>query len=216
MGRTESPFESLGYHLQPYQLPHPPIAIAALTAGSDNHKLAGAQGYLPVSLSISPDPTLTAKHWDAVMEGAARTGRTANRQDWRIIRDVYVAPTDAEARDCALNGMMARCWREFLLPLYLGLGLGPLFKDDLAMPDEAINLEYLCDRLWFVGSPETVARRIRNFDEQVGGFGTLAIVSYDVRDEREAWTRSLRLLTREVLPLCQTAEPLETLAGAYL
>ena len=214
MGRTESQFESLGYHLQPYQFPHPPIAIAALTPGSENHKLAGAQGYLPVSLSISPDPAMTARHWDAVTEGAARTGRTADRNDWRIIRDVYVAPTDAEARDCAMNGMMGRCWREFLLPLYLGLGLGPLFKDNAAMPDEAIDLEYLCDRLWFVGSPETVARRIRNFDEQVGGFGNLTIVSYDARDESRTWERSLRLLTQEVLPTCQRAEPPQTLSGA--
>ncbi len=215
IGRTESSFNSLGYHMRPFQFPHPPIAIAALTPGSENHKLAGAKGYLPVSLSISPNPAVTARHWDAVTEGAARTGRTADRNDWRVIRDVYVARTDAEARDCAINGMMGRCWREFLLPLYLGLGLGPLLKDDPAMPDEAIDLEYLCDRLWFVGAPETVARRIRRFEEKVGGFGNLTIVSYDARDEEEAWTRSLRLLTQEVLPLCQETVRSQALAGAY-
>jgi hypothetical protein len=42
---------------------------------------------------------------------------------------------------------MGRCWREFLLPLYLGLGLGPLLKRDPAMPDEAIDLDYLADNL---------------------------------------------------------------------
>ncbi len=210
MGRTESSFDTLGYHLAPFQQPHPPIAIAALTPGSENHKLAGEKGYLPVSLSISPDASITAKHWNAVETGAARSGRVPDRADWRIIRDVYVAPTDREARDCAINGMMGRCWREFLLPLYLGLGLGPMLKKDPAMPDEAITLEYLCNELWFVGSPETVARRISDLDCKVGGFGSLLIVSYDARDERAAWERSLQLLTSDVMPRCSS----DAFAGA--
>ncbi len=207
MSRTESAFENLGYHMRPYQRPHPPIAIAALTPGSANHKLAGVEGYLPVSLSISPDPAVTAAHWAAVQSGAAMAGRVANRQEWRIIRDVYVAPTDAEARSRALNGMMGRCWREFLLPLYLGLGLGPLLKEHPSMPDEAIDLEYLCDRLWFVGSPRTVGERIADFDAAVGGFGHLVIVCYDARDERAAWEQNLKLLTQQVLPHCQHGSP---------
>ncbi len=77
---------------------HPPVAIAGLTAGSENHKLAGEKGYIPVSLGIDPDASITARHWDAVVEGAARTGRIPDRNEWRIIRDVYVAPTDAEHR----------------------------------------------------------------------------------------------------------------------
>ncbi len=120
--------ETLGFHLKPFQSPHPPIAIAAMTAGSANHRLAGAKGYIPVSFGISPDPASVASHWATVAEGAATTGRTPDRGDWRIIRDVYVAPTDAEAQALATGGVMGRCWREFLLPLYLGLGLGPLLK----------------------------------------------------------------------------------------
>ena len=210
MGSTASSFDTLGYHLLPFQKPHPPIAIAALTPGSENHKLAGERGYLPVSLSISPDASVTAKHWDAVEAGAARSGRIPNRADWRIIRDIYVAPTDREARECAVHGMMGRCWREFLLPLYLGLGLGPMLKKDPAMPDEAITLEYLCDELWLVGSPETVARRIDDLDRGVGGFGSLLIVSYDAKDERAAWERNLQLLTTEVMSACSS----ELVAGA--
>ena len=175
-GSTHSSFNTLGFHLQPFQRPHPPIAIAALTPGSANHRLAGEKGYIPVSLSISPDTSVTARHWHAVEQGALSAGRRADREDWRVIRDVYVAPTDAEARDCAIHGMMGRCWKEFLLPLYLGLGLGPLLKLDPAMPDEALDLEYLCDQVWFVGSPETVAERIRRLNDELGGFGTLLAV----------------------------------------
>jgi alkanesulfonate monooxygenase SsuD/methylene tetrahydromethanopterin reductase-like flavin-dependent oxidoreductase (luciferase family) len=204
-GAAQSDLPGLGYHLTPYQTPHPPIAIAGLTPGSENHRLAGEKGYIPVSLSVSPHAEVTAQHWEAVVEGAARTGRVPDRDEWRIIRDVYVAPTDAEARELAIGGIMGRCWREFMLPIYLGLGLGPLLKHDPSMPDEAVDLDYLADHLWFVGSPETVAGRIRDLHEQTGGFGRLCIVSYDATEEQEAWDRSLRLLMDEVLPRCQAS-----------
>ena len=208
MGETRSDLP-LGHHLIPFQKPHPPVAIAGLTPGSENHKLAGEKGYIPVSLGIDPDASITAKHWDAVVEGAARSGRTPDRNEWRIIRDVYVAPTDAEARELAINGIMGRCWREFLLPIYLGLGLGPLLKRDPSMPDEAVDLDYLADNLWLVGSPETVAGRIMDLQAQTGGFGYLTIVSYDATDERESWDRSLQLLMDQVLPRCQVSGRLE-------
>jgi alkanesulfonate monooxygenase SsuD/methylene tetrahydromethanopterin reductase-like flavin-dependent oxidoreductase (luciferase family) len=192
----------LGYHLRPYQRPHPPIAIAAMTPGSVNHQLAGKKGYIPVSFSISPDPAVTARHWHAVQAGAARGGRTPDRGEWRIIRDVYVAPTDAEARARAIDGMMGRCWSEFLLPLYRRLGLASLLKRDPAMPDEAIDLEYLADNVWLAGSPDTVARRIHDLQEQTGGFGYLIITCYDATAERQAWEQSLQLIAREVVPAC--------------
>ena len=207
MGVTSSELPGLGHHLVPYQQPHPPLAIAGLTPGSENHKLAGEKGYIPVSLGIDPDASITARHWDAVLEGAARSGRIPDRNEWRIIRDVYVAPTDAEARELAINGIMGRCWREFLLPIYFGLGLGPLLKRDPSMPDEAVDLEYLADNLWIIGSPATVAERIMELQTQTGGFGHLTIVSYDTTDEQAAWERSLQLLMHDVLPRCHPKVP---------
>jgi hypothetical protein len=93
---------------------------------------------------------------------------------------------------------MGRCWREFLLPLYLALGLAPLLKRDPSMPDKVVDLGYLADNLWFVGSPGTVASRINDLQQWTGGFGYLVIASYDAVDEREWWERSLRLLVNEV------------------
>jgi alkanesulfonate monooxygenase SsuD/methylene tetrahydromethanopterin reductase-like flavin-dependent oxidoreductase (luciferase family) len=209
MGKPNTTLAGLGYHLRPYQKPHPPVAIAGMTPGSDNHRLAGQKGYLPVSFGISPDAAITARHWDTVLEGAIQAGRVPDRGAWRIIRDVYVAPTDAQARALAIGGMMGRCWREFLLPIYFGLGLGPFLKGDPALPDESVDVEYLADHLWFVGSPATVAQRIVDLQEQTGGFGYLVIVSYDAADERPAWERSLQLLVQEVLPLCQASGRLE-------
>jgi alkanesulfonate monooxygenase SsuD/methylene tetrahydromethanopterin reductase-like flavin-dependent oxidoreductase (luciferase family) len=203
MGEPQSELPGLGYHLAPFQQPHPPVAIAGLTPGSENHKLAGEKGFIPVSLSIDPNASVTAQHWDAVYEGAQRSGRKPDRSEWRIIRDVYVAPTDEEARDLATGGIMGRCWREFLLPVYLGLGLGPLLKTDPDMPDDQVDLDYLAENLWLVGSPETVADKIFDLQERTGGFGHLLVVSYDASNELESWERSLRLLMEEVAPRCK-------------
>ncbi len=200
--KPDALLDTLGFHLRPFQAPHPPIAIAGMTAGSANHRLAGAKGYIPVSFGISPDPTSVAAHWDTVAEGASDAGRLADRAEWRIIRDVYVAPTDAEAHALATGGIMGRSWREFLLPLYLKLGLGPMLKADAGMPDEAISLDYLAEHLWIVGSPRTVSRKLDELQEASGGFGVLLATSYDATGERDAWRRSLSLLCEDVLPRC--------------
>ena len=71
--------------------------------------------------------------------------------------------------------------------------------------DEAVDLEYLADNLWFVGSPERVADRILDLQERTGGFGHLLIVSYDATNELPAWERSLTLLMDEVLPRCEAS-----------
>jgi hypothetical protein len=60
MGTTPSEPAGLGHHLFPFQKPFPPMAIPALTAGSETHKLAGEKGYIPVSLGIDPDASITA------------------------------------------------------------------------------------------------------------------------------------------------------------
>ena len=92
------PAEMFGFlrpHLYPYQKPHPPIGVAGLSKGSDTLKLAGENGYVPMSLNLSP--AYVGSHWEAVEEGAKRSGRVPWRGDWRMVREVFVAETDAEA-----------------------------------------------------------------------------------------------------------------------
>jgi hypothetical protein len=69
-------------------------------------------------------------------------------------------------------GSPPRSWRtDGRRPLYLSLGLAPLLKHDPAMPDEAIDLQYLADNAWLTGSPDTVIAHIHDLQEQTGGFG---------------------------------------------
>ena len=188
----------LRLHLKPYQRPHPPIAVAGVTPNSETLLLAGERGYIPMSINFIPSRILTT-HWEAVARGAAQAGRTADRATWRISRDVYVAETDAQARREALAGPLARDYRDYFLPLLGKIRGREIIKVDPAMADADVTLEYLVDHIWIVGSPDTVAAKLRRLGEEVGGFGTLLVIAHEWRP-RGAWERSMTLLKEQVLP----------------
>ena len=185
-------------HLKPYQRPHPPIAVAGVTEKSETLTLAGERGWIPMSINFVT-PRVLRSHWDSIAAGAARTGRAPDRLEWRLCRAVHVAETDEQARREALDGVLGRDYRDYFLPLLaLTRGLGGL-KLEESMPDSAITLDYLCDHVWLVGSPETVARKVRQLYAEVGGFGGLLIGATDWPDPG-VWDRSMRLFAGEVAP----------------
>ena len=114
-----------------------------------------------------------AEHWASVERGAAKTGRTPKRDDWRVVREVYIAETDAEAKRLALKGMLARAYREYLLPLFGDFGLLSLFKHDSSVADSDVTPEYLVEHNWLVGSPRTVTQKLADM------YGVLGRLRYD-------------------------------------
>jgi alkanesulfonate monooxygenase SsuD/methylene tetrahydromethanopterin reductase-like flavin-dependent oxidoreductase (luciferase family) len=151
-------------------------------------------------------PRVLRSHWESVCRGAAQTGRTPDRGEWRVCRAVHVAETDAAARLEALEGAIGRDYRDYFLPLLsLSRGVGGL-KLEESMPDSAVTLEYLADNVWLVGSPETVARQIRELHAAVGGFGALLIGATDWPDA-SVWDRSMRLFATEVVPRLADLSP---------
>jgi len=198
--KIPEPQEDIGLrlHLKPYQRPHPPIGVAGVSANSETLGLAGERGYIPMSINFVP-PRVLKTHWASIEAGARQGGRVADRKTWRIARDVFIADTTAEARRQALTGNMARDWTGYFFPLLRkGRGLD-VMKQDPAMPDSALTLEYLADNTWLIGDLDEVVRRIRALRNEVGDFGTLLVIGHEW-EPREAWTRSMRLLVEDVLP----------------
>ena len=195
-------------HIRPLQRPHPPIGIAGMSKGSDTLKLAGERGFLPMSVNIHANHV--KDHWSAVEEGAARTGRTPGRSNWRLIRDVFVAETDEAAWRLAVNGMMGRMTREYWLAIFRDYGFIDYLKHDPNVADSDVTTEYCARHDWIVGSPTTVAGQIEALCETVGGFGTLLIIGYDYLDNPESWETSLRLLSTEVLPRVRHLHPADS------
>ena len=160
--------------------------------------MAGEHGFLPLSLNLNPGYVST--HWDAVVQGAQRTGRTPKRSDWRLVREVFVAETDEEAWRLSVGGMMGRMMREYFLPLLGNFGFLEYLKHDPSVPDSDVTPEYCARHNWLVGSPATVAEKLERVYRDVGGFGSMLVFGFDYSENPGAWETSLRLIAEEVAP----------------
>ena len=194
----EPMFGTLRYFLTPFQKPHPPIGVASVSLGSETLKIAGERGFIPMSLAFNREYVVS--HWDAVEEGAKRSGLKPSRADWRITRDVYVADTDEEAYDAAVNGMLGRVWRDYLLPLFGEFDLIHVIKHESSVPDEDVTPEYMAEHVWLIGSPDTVEKKLLELYEMCGGFGTLLALIYDNMDNQAGWEKSMNLFAKQVMP----------------
>jgi alkanesulfonate monooxygenase SsuD/methylene tetrahydromethanopterin reductase-like flavin-dependent oxidoreductase (luciferase family) len=90
-------------------------------------------------------------------------------------------------------------WNEQNFPLMREFGWVKYVKDD-DTEDADVDIEYLIDHLWMVGSPETVTQRLIEQYETLGGFGTVVVNKYDYGDTPDAYRRSLELFAKEVIP----------------
>jgi alkanesulfonate monooxygenase SsuD/methylene tetrahydromethanopterin reductase-like flavin-dependent oxidoreductase (luciferase family) len=192
---------SIGKHvfLKPYQQPHPPIAVAGVSERSETLEMAGEHGWIPMSINFVP-PRVLNTHWQTVEAGARKVGRQVSRSEWRVSRNLHVAETDEQARREALDGPLGRDFETYFLPLLRQTRQFGILKQDTSLPEEAVTLDFLCDNIWVVGSPETVARKLRRLYADVGGFGVLLAIAHDYPDPA-AWERSTTLLAERVMPM---------------
>ena len=158
-------------------------------------------------MSLNLNPAYVGSHWDAVEEGARRTGRVPWRGDWRMVREVFVAETDAEAWKLSVEGPMGRMMTEYFLPLLANFGFLEFLKHDPDVPDSDVTAEYCARHNWLVGSPSTVAEKLEAVYDDVGGFGSLLVFCFDYADQPEAWHTSLGMLANEVVPRLQHLSP---------
>jgi alkanesulfonate monooxygenase SsuD/methylene tetrahydromethanopterin reductase-like flavin-dependent oxidoreductase (luciferase family) len=133
-----------------------------------------------------------------VEAGAASAGRTADRREWRIGRDIFVAETSLLARERARQ-VLGRNYVRHQYPNRRGTSQIAGCKIDPAMPDEAVDVDYMMEHLWIVGDPGECADQIRRLHQTVGGFGMLLAITTD-SDDPEWDHRWLQLLIEEVGP----------------
>ncbi len=192
----------MSMYMRPYQKPHPPIGVAGVTPNSEMYKLAGKNGWMPMSLNFVPTKSLET-NWQTYAQAATEAGLNPERNAWRVARDVYIGETTEQARREAMDGVLGRDWREYFIPLLsAGDRLG-LCKVDPAMSDADVTTEYLCDNIWIVGDPDAVTRQLQEVIDRTGGFGTLLLMGHEWQP-RDKWERSMRLFMQEVLPRLQT------------
>jgi alkanesulfonate monooxygenase SsuD/methylene tetrahydromethanopterin reductase-like flavin-dependent oxidoreductase (luciferase family) len=210
----DEPWRGIGYHMRPWKLPHPPIAVAGVSPSSSTLRWAGEHGWIPMSLHFL-DAAALRSHWAAYSESAEAHGHVPDRTQWRICRDIYIADTDEQARREVMESSMAVAYRDYFFPLLRNAGVMNLWYDDTVTTDDGVTLDHLLNTRWVVGSPETVAAQLRLLYQEVGGFGSLLNLCYDWDGEQgPRWRRSLELLATEVMPKLAdlTGEPVPAVA----
>lgn len=189
----------MGFHMYPYQKPHPPISVGSTSAKSGTLALAGERGWWPMTGPFVHRSQIK-ENWGSVSGGAAKTGRIPARNQWRIAREIYVAETSQKARDDLLNGPIPRDFVEYWKPFLGGSHRLDMFKYGQDIPDEALTPQYMLENFWIVGDPDECARQIEDLHDESGGFGTLLVGTNDWGRDTNKWYRSMELLAKEVIP----------------
>ena len=195
-----------GFIPRPLQRPHPPIVVTAVAPFSKGVTEAAARGWEPISANFLM-PVWVKSHWPKYVEGCARAWRPADPANWRVAKSIFVAEDDrtAAAYVNAPDSPYRLYYRQLVTKLKKN-GRAELFKTSRDMPDEAVTVDMVCDKLVIHGSPAKVADELLAFREEVGDFGTLLYAGKDWLD-RDLGRRSMILLAEQVLPRINAVAP---------
>ncbi|PKB70672.1 MAG: hypothetical protein BZY87_09085 [SAR202 cluster bacterium Io17-Chloro-G6] len=182
-------------YFKPYQQPHPPIGIAGSTPNTESIRMAGERGWIPMSnLPNRFIPDL----WHIVEEGAASTGKIADKSEFRLGREIYVGETSESAREEA-RVVLGRPFEEHQWKNRKAGGILGHLKNDPSMADEDVDVDYMLENVWIVGDSSECAEKIHQTYEETGGFGVLLNTTQDP-DDHTLVQRSQRLLMEHVGP----------------
>ena len=186
------------------------VAVTGLSPESPSMRFAGENGFIPVS--IFSGSKILKRHWEIYEEAALENGHVADRSRYHVSQTVLVADTDAEAKRRAMEGGIGYAWTHYLWPIWERFDLLSGFVADKGARPEDVDLEWICDNVWIVGSPETCVRKLNELFEFCGGWGTLQVESHDYMDDPEPWFESLQRIVDEVAPHVKLPEPVSTAA----
>lgn len=201
---TMIPEVGQGVMLKPYQQPHPPIMVTVVEPFSKGLVAAAQRGWKPISANFVQQ-NWAATHWPSYEKGCEAAGVKADRADWRVCKSIFVADVEATAKRYAksLEGPYGFYFHN-LLTKRRTRGQANIYKPDLAMPDEAVNVQFILDTMVIAGDVNSVINQILKFNEQLGGFGTLLYCGHDWADPALA-RRSMQLMAEKVMPAVNAA-----------
>ena len=191
----------MGIMPQPSTPEGPPVHVSVSTPHSSTAVLAGERGWGPLTSSLLT-PAGVATHWTGYSKGLARAGRAVTGENWRVVRVVLVAPSDAEAeRRLAHAQSSVRFYFDYIRQVLARAGKLIALKTRPDMADADVTVETAMMPRVIFGSPATVRDKLIALRDEVGPFGNLLVSGMDWSGQNEDWEReSLTLLGREVWP----------------
>ena len=189
---------------KPFQRPHPPIVVTAVTPFSTSVSDAAARGWDAISANFLL-PMWVKSHWGKYVEGCGKIGRHPDPANWRVAKSIFVADDEATAREYATAANSPyRYYYHQIVTKMKSSGRMELFKQSRDMADDAVTPNYVLENLVIHGTPEKVIDELLAFQETVGDFGTLLYAGHDWRD-RDLARRSMVLMAEKVLPAINAA-----------
>ncbi len=191
-------FENLRLQLRSFQQPRLPLALPS--AGTpENLDLIGRHGMIWLSPSgkAGRSPLSARERWALVEKGAKAAGRTADRNNWRIVTNMYLAETREQAWADVSAGMLRET------KYMCSIGFEPFYREHPDQKFEQFTPESIADRRdWVIGTPDDAIAWIEGKMAETGGFGGVMLTANE-------WTsydkisRSIEMFARYVTPRFQ-------------
>ncbi len=195
------PSLGIGYMPKPFRKGGPPISMSVASRNSPTARVAGLQGWGIITGNNVPLSAI-ASHWQTYCKSSAEAGKTARGENWRVSRNIMVAPSDAEARDRVFGEQGSNHYFfTYMREVLSRVGILSALKPRVDMSDEEATVEVITEGNVIYGSAKTVLDRLVALRDDVGPFGSLLMTGLDWSGPNRAWEReSMRLLAQEVMP----------------
>ena len=189
----------VGSMAKPFQQPHPPIALAMVGPGGLTAQTIAERSFIPISANFVPIENVVAQ-WRDYSQARQNIGKPADRDIWRVCRNILVTDSDSQAEDILSDpdGAFSYYYRYIR-----GVRQIEEFRDQQAEPIERLNQllevpQALTDCV-IAGSATTVLGRLIAMTDTLGRFGTLVMVAHDW-DDAALWQSSMRKLATDIMP----------------
>lgn len=179
--------------LRPYSRPSIEMAVANMVSPA-GARIAGRFGASLLSIGATSAAGFNglAAGWAVATEAARAAGHTMDRNAWRLSGPVHIAETREKAREHVRFGLQQ--WIDY----FRNVSVLPIVAPEGSDPVDAMVESGMA----VIGTPDDLVERIRQLDEQSGGFGCFLSMTHNWADVEET-KRSNELIARFVIPKVQ-------------
>jgi alkanesulfonate monooxygenase SsuD/methylene tetrahydromethanopterin reductase-like flavin-dependent oxidoreductase (luciferase family) len=197
----------------PYQRPHPPLMLPAMSPGSSSVRLAARRGWHIISANFVPQ-AVQAGHWRDYCDERRKHNLPIEPAKFRYGRTLLVTETDEEAEAYLKSpGNSLEWYFHYISTLVRHGGFVQMLKSHPDMPDAEVTPRYCIDTIVTAGSPRTVAEKLAQAREETGPFETL-IISHHDWVPRDMWRKHMHLVAHEMMPILRSLTGTQHLAAA--
>ncbi|HZC55544.1 MAG TPA: LLM class flavin-dependent oxidoreductase [Xanthobacteraceae bacterium] len=191
----------IGYMPKPFRKSGPPISMSVASRNSPTARVAALRGWGIISANNVPSAAL-GSHWEIYSKACAEAGKPVRGDNWRVARNIMIAPSEAEARDRVFSDKGSnRYFYSYMREVLSRVGLLSALKPRADMTDDEATVDAITEGSVIYGSPKTFLDKLIGFRDAVGPFGTLLMTGLDWSGPNAAWERdSMRLLAQDVMP----------------